>query len=326
MQKIERSKFLALTGGAAAACAIPLPAFAAAESAIVLHTATGSIFGTLMVPAGAKPLPVVLLIAGSGPTDRDGNTPLLPGKNDALKLLATALASRSIASLRFDKRGIAASAAAMTAEKDIRFDTYVDDAAAWVALLARDPRFSHVALAGHSEGSLIGMIAAQRGNVAAYVSLEGAGRPASTVIREQLRPALTPELLTQADTIIASLNAGTVYTGAIPPELQSLFHASVQPYLISWFKYDPAVEIGKLKMPVTIVQGTADVQITMADAQALKSGAPNASLVVVPGMNHVLKISPDVSSRAAIIAGYTNPSLPVAPPVIGAVASAAKPK
>jgi len=324
MHKIKRSKFLALTGSAAAACVIPLPALAAAESAMTLQTATGSIYGTLMQPAGAKTVPVVLLIAGSGPTDRDGNNPLLPGKNNSLKLLATALASQGIASLRFDKRGIAASAAAMTAEKDIRFDTYIDDAAAWVAMLARNPRFTRIAIAGHSEGSLIGMIAAQRGNVAAYVSLEGAGRPASTVIREQLRPALTPALLTQADGILAQLNAGTTYTGALPPELQQLFHASVQPYLISWFKYDPAKEIGKLKMPATIVQGTADVQVTMADAQALKSGDPSASLVVVPGMNHVLKISPDVSSQAAIIAGYTNPSLPVAPAVITAVVTAAK--
>ncbi len=323
MQKIDRSSFLAMTGGAAAACALPLHAYAA-ESDMVLHTATGSIFGTLMLPARAKVSPVVLLIAGSGPTDRDGNNPLLPGKNDALKLLASALASRGIASLRFDKRGIAASAAAMTAEKDLRFDTYVDDAAGWVDLLARDRRVSHISIAGHSEGSLIGMIAAQRGAVAAYVSLEGAGRPASTVIREQLRPALTPALLAQADTIIAQLNAGTIYTGALPAELQSLFHPSLQPYLISWFKYDPAKEIAKLKIPATIVQGTADVQVTMADAQALKSGDRSASLVVVPGMNHVLKISPDVSSRAAIIAGYTNPTLPVAPQVINAVTSAAK--
>jgi pimeloyl-ACP methyl ester carboxylesterase len=323
MQRIDRTKFLAMTGGAAAACALPLPAFAA-ESDMVLHTSTGAIYGTLMMPPSAKIPPVVLIVAGSGPTDRDGNSPLLPGKNDALKLLASALSSRGIASLRFDKRGIAASAAAMTAEKDIRFDTYIDDAAGWIKMLARGRRFGRVTVAGHSEGSLIGMIAAQRGGVGAYVSLEGAGRPASTVIREQLRPALTPELLAQADTIIAQLNAGKVYSGAIPPELQSLFHASIQPYLISWFKYDPAVEIGKLKIPVTIVQGTADVQVTMADAEALKSGDPGASLVVVPGMNHVLKISPDVSSQAAIIAGYTNPNLPVASQVINAVASAAK--
>jgi len=160
----------------------------------------------------------------------------------------------------------------MTDEKDIRVDTYVDAAAGWVSLLARDRRWSGITVAGNSEGSLMGMIAAQRGGVAAYVSLEGAGRRAYTVIREQLRPALTPELLSQADTIIAQLNAGKIYTGAIAAELQSLFHASIQPYLISWFKYDPAVEIGKLKIPATIVQGTADVQVTMADAQALKGG------------------------------------------------------
>jgi len=322
MQKIDRSKFLALTGGAAAACALPARAFGA-ESNLTLQTATGSIFGTLSLPASAKGVPVVLLIAGSGPTDRDGNNPMLPGKNDSLKLLAPSLAARGVASLRYDKRGIAASAAAMTAEKDLRFDTLVDDAAAWVALLARDPRFSRVAVAGHSEGSLIGMVAAQRGSVAAFVSLEGAGRPADAILHEQLRPALPPAVLTQADAIMAQLKAGNLYTGAIPAGLGALFRPSVQPYLISWLKYDPAAEIGKLRIPATIVQGTADVQVTMADAEALKRGDPSAQLVVVQGMNHVLKYAPDVSSQAAILAGYSDPKLSVAPQVIAAVASAA---
>ena len=321
MQKIDRFKFLALTGGAAA-CALPLRALAA-ESNLTLQTATGAIFGTLSLPARAKAVPIVLLIAGSGPTDHDGNSVMLPGKNDSLKQLAAALASRGIASLRYDKRGIAASAAAMTAEKDLRFDTLVDDAAAWVALLARDPRFSRALVAaGHSEGSLIGMIAAQRGSVAAFVSLEGAGRPADTILHAQLRPALPPEFLTKADAIMAQLKAGNLYTGAVPAGLDTLFRPSVQPYLISWFKYDPAVEIGKLRIPVTIVQGTADVQVTMTDAEALKRGAPSARLVVVPGMNHVFKYAPDVSSQAAILAGYSDPKLQDAPQVIDAVASA----
>lgn len=323
MQKIARSKFLALSGGAAAACAFPVPAFAAGESPLVLHTATGSIYGTLTLPAGAKRVPAVLIIAGSGPTDRDGNSPLLAGKSDSLKLLALGLAARDVASVRFDKRGVAASAAAMTAEKDIRFDTYVDDAANWIAMLANDRRFSRIAVAGHSEGSLIGMIAAQRGQTGGFVSLDGAGRPIYTILREQYRPALTPELLAQFDTIIARLQAGKIYSGAIPPELQSLFRPSVQPYLISWFRYDPAAEISKLKIPAAIVQGTADVQVSMADAEALKRADPSARLVVVPDMNHELKISPDISSRAAILAGYTNPKLPVAPAVIDAVVTAA---
>jgi pimeloyl-ACP methyl ester carboxylesterase len=323
MQKIKRHKFLALTGGAIAASAFPLPAYAA-ESNLTLQTATGAIFGTLTVPAGAKSVPVVLLIAGSGPTDRDGNSPSPTDKPGTLKLLAASLAKRGIASLRYDKRGIAASAAAMTAEKDIRFDTYVDDAASWVTLLARDPRFGRVTVAGHSEGSLIGMIAARRGKVASFVSLEGAGHPADAIIHEQLRSAFPPEILARADAILAQLKAGEIYTGAVPAGLENLFRGSLQPYLISWFKYDPAVEVGKLRIPVTIVQGTADVQVTMADAEALKSGSPSAKLDVVQGMNHVLKIAPDVASQAAILAGYANPNLPVAPQVIDAVASAAK--
>ena len=325
MRSIVRSIF-----SAALLCAVLVSASQAAtaftESDITLQTPTGNIFGTLAMPSVKGAVPVVLLIAGSGPTDRDGNSPLLPGKIDTLKQLGAALAQRGIASVRYDKRGIAASAAALTGgEKSITFDTYVADAAAWIAMLHADPRFSKIVVAGHSEGSLIGMLAAQRGNVAAFVSLEGAGRPAYTVLHEQLAPGLTPALLSQMDSIMAQLRAGKLYSGTVAMELQALFRPSIQPYLISWFKYDPAAEIGKLSIPATIVQGTADVQVSMADAQALKAGDPRAAFVVVQGMNHVLKIAPDVSTRAAVLAGYTDPKLQVAPQVIDAIFSAAKP-
>ena len=109
---------------------------------ITLETPTGSIYGTLLVPASKKPLPVVIIISGSGPTDRDGNTPLVPGANSGLKMLAERLAESGIASLRFDKRGIAASAKAMSSETDMRFDNYVADAALWAKNLRGDKRFS----------------------------------------------------------------------------------------------------------------------------------------------------------------------------------------
>jgi uncharacterized protein len=266
-------------------------------------------------------VPVVLILAGSGPTDRDGNSPL--GRNDAYKLLAAGLTRRGIASLRYDKRGIGASAAAGPDERALRFDTYVGDAVAWVRELRAQHRFSRIAIAGHSEGSLIGMLAAAREPVDAYVSLEGAGRPAPVVLREQLRPKLPPELLAQSDRILDALVAGRP-AGDVPPALDALYRPAVQPYLISWFRYDPVREIASVRAPVAIVQGTADVQVGRVDADALHAGTPAARFVVVNGMNHVLKHVPDTSSPSAILAGYTDPSLPVVETVIDTVAELAK--
>lgn len=318
---MKRSGFLTAAGGALAMTTLPEWADAA-DSDITLSTPTGSIFGTLTLPAGAGPFPVTLIIAGSGPTDRNGNSGAALN-SDTYKLLAAALAKDGIASVRYDKRGVGASAAAAPSESDLRFDTYVDDAVAWVTMLHADKRFSHVTVAGHSEGSLIGMLAAQRGSVASFVSLEGAGRPAPAVLREQLKPKLPPELYAQADAAITQLQQGKTVANP-PPELNALFRPSVQPYLISWFKYDPAVEIGKVHVPITIVQGTADIQVTMEDAQALKRGAPSAQLLVVDGMNHMLKYFPDNSSVQAALKGYQDPTLPVDSKVISAVAQAAR--
>jgi pimeloyl-ACP methyl ester carboxylesterase len=289
-----------------------------ADSEITLATATGSIYGTLTLPA-KLPAPAVLIIAGSGPTDRNGNSGYL--QTNTYALLAGALAARGMATVRYDKRGVAASAAAAPSEEDLRFDMYADDAAAWLRMLAADKRFSKIVVAGHSEGSLLGMLAVQDALAGAYVSLEGAGRPASAILRDQLKPRLPAALYAQADAILTQLSQG--HTVPNPPaELASLFRPSVQPYLISWFTYDPAVEMAKLKIPATIVQGTADVQITLADANILKQADPSASLVVVQGMNHVLKYAPDTSSEAAVLKGYTDSSLPIEPQVVEAIAAA----
>jgi pimeloyl-ACP methyl ester carboxylesterase len=270
---------------------------------LTLQTPTGAVHGTLLVPQSEKPVPVVLIIAGSGPTDRDGNSGLLFGKNNSLKMLAEGLEANGVASLRYDKRGIAASRAAGRSESELRFDTYVDDAAAWVRELRKDARFSSVAIAGHSEGSLIGIVAAQRGGVDRFVSIAGSGQRASDLLLKQLAPQLPPELMKRTREIMASLQEGK--TVADPPEdLAALFRPSVQPYLISWFKYDPAQEIAKLKIPVLVIQGTTDIQIPVDDAKRL-----SAKPVVIEGMNHVLK---DVAAdNDAQTKSYSDPALPV---------------
>jgi len=280
------------------------------DSAIELETKTGKLFGTLDLPAGEGPFPVVILIAGSGPTDRDGNQPLL--KNDSLKLLGQGLAAQGIAVLRYDKRAIAKSAAAGVKEADLRFDMYVADVVDWIALLRQDKRFGRVGIVGHSEGSLIGMLAAKQGRADAFVSLAGAGRGAPEVLREQLNKNLPDALKKPAMHVIDELSAGR--TVAEPPILlAALFRPSIQPYLISWFKYDPAREIAALEVPVLIVQGSTDIQITADDAKRLAAAKKDAKLVEIEGMNHVLKRATTPAEQQK---SYGDPSLPLVPELL----------
>jgi len=150
-----------------------------AAEPILLDTGTGILHGTLETPAAKPSWPVVLIIAGSGPTDRDGNSSMLRGRNDSLKMLAEGLAAREIASLRYDKRLIGESMIFGLKEEDLRFDIYVDDAVRWGEYLRKDSRFRSLVIAGHSGGSLIGMLAARRLAANGYVSMEGPGRESS---------------------------------------------------------------------------------------------------------------------------------------------------
>jgi pimeloyl-ACP methyl ester carboxylesterase len=282
---------------------------------IRLVTSTGTLFGTLDLPAGNPPFPVVLLVAGSGPTDRNGNSPLLAGRNDSLLLLARTLREAGIASVRSDKRGVGESAAALSSESTITFGTYIDDAVAWLRMLEADPRFSRIGVIGHSEGSLIGMEAARIAGVDAFVSLEGVGEPAALLLKRQL--AQQPEAIRdRAYAIIDSLGAGREVAD-VPADLQALFRPSVQPYLISWFRYDPRKVIAELRVPVLIVQGTTDLQVSMDDARMLHDALPGSRLAIIDGMNHVLKLAP--AERDKNLAAYANPDLPLAPDLVTAL-------
>ncbi|MBT8284944.1 MAG: alpha/beta hydrolase, partial [Flavobacteriaceae bacterium] len=212
-----------------------------------------------------------------------------------------------IASFRFDKRGIAASASAMTKEEDLRFETYIDDVELWTKQLKNDSRFSDLIILGHSEGSLIGMVAIQRTRADKFISLAGVGRPAADILREQLS-AQPPAITAMTDPIITTLEQGQT-VDSVNPMLNSLFRPSVQPYLISWFKYNPAKEIAKLDCPVLVLQGTTDIQVKVKDAEMLISANPEAEKVILEGMNHVLKEAP--MDRMENFKTYNDPSLPL---------------
>ena len=274
------------------------------ETTVILETKTGQIFGTLTTPKKFSKIPIALIIAGSGPTDRDGNGPML--KSNAYKKLAYGLAENNIASIRYDKRGVAESKAALKNESDIRFDDYVNDAKEWIQLLKKDKRFSKIIVIGHSEGSLIGMLASS--NADKFISIAGAGQTIDKTLKEQLS-AQPKEFLELSNPIIDSLKQGKT-VAKVDPKVEMLFRLSVQPYLISWMKYDPQKEIQKLNIPILIVQGTNDIQVTVDDAIRLSKANPKSKLALIDKMNHIfVTVEGD---RQANIATYSNSSIPLA--------------
>ena len=271
-----------------------------------------SIQGTLTVPSSKSPVPVALIIAGSGPTDRNGNNPMMT--NNSLKILSDSLVRRGVATLRYDKRGIGASKVAQAREEDMEFQTGVLDAQSWLQWLRKDSRFSQITVVGHSEGALVGLLACGYAN--RYVSLNGAGFPADQVILRQLKEQ-APTLAEQAKPILDSLKKGYSVTH-VAPVLYSLFRPSVQPYMMSWIKHDPAVLLSQLIIPGLIIQGTHDLQVTLDDANRLTQYNPALQKVIVDGMNHVLKMAP--KDRFQNAQTYSNPALSVPTELISPLA------
>lgn len=284
----------------------------------------GTLKGTLFTPATVKRPPVVLIIAGSGPTDRDGNSPLLPGKNNSLLQLADSLAAHGIASLRFDKRGVAKSQIKELREEQMQFSDGVDDAIGWIRWL-RQQGFRKIYVAGHSEGSLVGLSAAQTEKISGFISIAGVGRPIDAVLREQFAAGGGPDSLKK----LAGRYLDTLLMGqriAKPhPLLLSIFRPSVQPYMISWLRYNPQALMRALNCRALILQGTNDLQVKETDARLLAASKPQAKLVIVEQMNHVLK-KIDSPAPAANIASYSNPKLPVMIELVAAITQFVKGK
>ncbi len=274
---------------------------------VELKTDTGTLHAVIDLPAKPGPWPVVILHAGSGPTDRDGNGPLV--QTNCLKLPGRALAAQGIAVLRIDKRGVAASRKALAKEEDIRLETYATDVVAWAAHLRKDPRFTKVGFIGHSEGALIGLIAAKDAKFDAYVSLCGPGRPLQDVLREQLKKNLPKDLYEASDKVIAELEAGRMVKES-PKGLEALFRPSVQPFLISMFKHDPAKLVAEFGKPVLVLSGSTDIQVSAEDAKRLGEANPKAKVVTIEGMNHVLK-AVEGKLQLVQLPSYSDPSLPL---------------
>ncbi len=278
----------------------------------------GDLAGTLIPPAEGQP--TILIIPGSGPTDRDGNNPL--GVTSAsYRLLAEALAEQGIGSLRIDKRGMFASKAAVPDPNNVTIAAYADDVGEWVKTARKETGAQCVFVLGHSEGGLVALEAAQRAQgVCGVLLVASMGRPAGTILREQLQanPANAP-ILSDALAAIEALEAGQrVSVDGMHPALQGLFNPAVQGFLIDMMNRDPAAMAGALDIPVLIVAGGRDIQTPLADGEALAAGQPEAKLVMIADMNHVLKVV-EGDGRAANLATYGDPSLPIHPGLVSAI-------
>jgi uncharacterized protein len=265
----------------------------------------------LTKPSNVENCPLAIIIAGSGPTDLNGNPPNMP--NNSLKYLSEALVENKIATLRFDKRGIAKSAYTGMDESTLTIDQFALDVES-IIKYCKGKGYTNIFVIGHSEGSLLGLMAIQTIQVKGFVSVAGVGTTADEILKKQLKPQLPPEMYSQVEIILDSLKNGYQVKNT-PPQLNALFHASVQPYLISWFKVDPVKLIQKLNCPGLIVQGDKDIQVSLDDANLLEKASKNGKLLVVTNMNHVLKtiIGSDFQENYA---SYSNPLLPVHPDLV----------
>lgn len=278
---------------------------------------SGQIFGNFIKAEPCKQeetSAVALIIAGSGPTNADGNNPFL--KSNTYKYLAEELGRNGISSFRYDKRGIGRSAEHAPKESDLRFDIYVNDANTIINDL-HEQGYKKIYIIGHSEGSLIGMIvAANNKYVTKFISIAGPGTSADLVLKEQFKDQ-GEEISKIADPMIDSVKAGLTVKN-VPPFMKSVFRKSVQGYMNSWFKYDPQVEIKKLTIPILIVQGTNDLQVKVIDAQKLYLANNKSTLRIIDNMNHVMRIV-NSESKADNFKAYNDPKLPLAPELLKTV-------
>lgn len=290
------------------ACLVLLPFWAAAQSQEVSIVSNGVRIGATLLEPSAPTSEVVLIISGSGPTDRDGNQ-AKGMSNNSLKLLAEALADEGIASLRFDKRGLPGSPMDTTALKAVKFDDFVVDIAKLISYLRDSGKYSQITVIGHSLGSLEGSLAAQREKIDRFIALAGMGSSMSKTLKRQLGKQ-GPFVSNMANPIIDSLNAGMTVRG-VPLVLEPLFGSHIQPYIIELMRYDPAVELGKLPCPVLIVNGSTDLQVILDDGKKLYDASANGTFVLIDEMNHVLKkVSENMTAN---LATYNMPELSLHP-------------
>ncbi|TCK66786.1 hypothetical protein DFQ05_2060 [Winogradskyella wandonensis] len=245
-------------------------------------TVTDLIDGTLLAPKNNRETNLAIIIAGSGPTNRNGNQNFLKSNN--LKKLAIALSENDISSFRYDKRIVKQIKTGKVDVKSMRFEDFVSDAKDVINYFKAENKYSKIYVIGHSQGSLVGMLALEEAD--GFISLAGAGQKIGDVIIDQINNTAR-QYVEDTKRVVTKLQAGEI-ANDYPIALASMFNLDIQPFMISWMAYNPTEIISEIKKPILIVNGTKDLQVSEDEAKLLAKANPNAKLRIIENMNHVL--------------------------------------
>lgn len=265
---------------------------------------------------------IVLIIPGSGPTDRNGNNPLGVSAG-TYKLLAEDLAKKGISSLRIDKRGLYGSSSATENPNNVTVNDYVEDIIDWISLIKENLGCKNIWLLGHSEGGLIALKSTLISPTCSsgLILVATSGVSFGQLLRKQINQNLSnTTVMNDAFVIIDQLENGQhVEMSLYDTSLQQLFAPVVQDYLIDLMSHEPVELISEINIPTLILQGDQDIQVSVENANKLKKAQPRSKLVILNGVNHILKQPKTQKDKALTIsenlASYRDPKLELAPKI-----------
>lgn len=272
------------------------------ETKVAIPSEKVTVNGSLISPNNDTKIPLVIIIPGSGPTDRNGNQGMM--QNNSLKFLAEKLKDNNIATFRYDKSALELVKIKGFKQEDVSFEDFIADAKSVVKHFKNEGKYSKIIVAGHSQGSLVGMIAAKKAD--GFISIAGAGRTIDKIIIEQIGKQV-PSLIEETTTAFEKLRKGEKAKD-VNPMLMSVLNPSIQPFMMSWLKYNPQDELKKLSVPSLIINGTKDIQVSVSDAKLLNESNATSELKIIENMNHIFK---EITDDSQNIPSYTNPDLPI---------------
>lgn len=266
------------------------------ETDLTIGAGQQAVGGTLSMPHGARRGPAVVLLAGSGPNDRDETL----GRNKPFKDLAWGLASRGVAVLRFDKVTFAHASEVAVKSDFTLADEYLPQALAAIEILRTHPGVDagRIFVLGHSLGGTVApMVASKAPSVAGLVIMAGGAQPLHLAMLRQVRylASLDPNASAASAAALEALaeQVRRVDDPGLSPTTPAtdLPFGVPAPYWLALRNYQPVTVAASLAQPMLLLQGGRDYQVTVVDDLALweqgLQGRENVSIRVYPADNHL---------------------------------------